>query len=319
MKLQQLRYVVETYRHNLNVSEAAEALFTSQPGVSKQIRLLEDELGVQIFIRSGKRIVSITPAGRAVLDRAEHILREVQKIKKIGGEFSSTQQAILTIAATPTILRFKLPETISAMMKQYENIQFHFKSGTSQEIADWVFRGDVDLGWTNQMLPNRPELKQLSGKSWQYALICPQNHALAQIDKIDHLTWQAITRYPLITYEQTSQSPLNRALLKEEIDDANFVLFSQDNDLIENYVGLGLGVAIVDKMACEHLSVYNPKNLVVRDITHLLEPTSLFVLMRPDIFWRDSVADLIEQMMPELHRARLEQLLYAPAVQDFSI
>ena len=150
MKLQQLRYAVETFRCNLNVSEAAERLFTSQPGVSKQIRLLEEELGVQIFIRSGKRMVAVTPAGRAVLEIAERILRDTQQIKQIGHEFTHTNKGELTIATTPTLARFRLPESVMQFLHAHSDVKFSVKQGAPNDITDMVLRGDADVAISSQ-------------------------------------------------------------------------------------------------------------------------------------------------------------------------
>ena len=148
MKLQQLRYAVEVFRHNLNVSEAAEALFTSQPGVSKQIRLLEDELGVQIFIRSGKRIVAVTQVGMAVLETAEQVLRGVRNIKNIGGEFAKTESGSFTLGATHALLRFRLPSVLAGFRALFPDVRLVLKQGSPAELMGMVFNGEVDLALT---------------------------------------------------------------------------------------------------------------------------------------------------------------------------
>ncbi|MFC2562056.1 MAG: LysR family transcriptional regulator, partial [Kingella oralis] len=148
MKLQQLRYAVEVFRHNLNVSEAAEALFTSQPGVSKQIRLLEDELGVQIFIRSGKRIVAVTQVGMAVLETAEQVLRGVRNIKNIGGEFAKTESGSFTLGATHDLLRFRLPSVLAGFRALFPDVRLVLKQGSPAELMGMVFNGEVDLALT---------------------------------------------------------------------------------------------------------------------------------------------------------------------------
>ena len=148
MKLQQLRYAVEVFRHNLNVSEAAEALFTSQPGVSKQIRLLEDELGVQIFIRSGKRIVAVTQVGMAVLETAEQVLRGVRNIKNIGGEFAKTESGSFTLGATHDLLRFRLPSVLAGFRALFPDVHLVLKQGSPAELMGMVFNGEADLALT---------------------------------------------------------------------------------------------------------------------------------------------------------------------------
>lgn len=311
MKLQQLRYVVETYRRNLNVSEAAEALFTSQPGVSKQIRLLEDELGVQIFIRSGKRIVAVTQAGQAVLEIAEHILHDVNKIKTISSEFANEDSGSLTIAATPTIARFVLPEMIRLFVQRNPDIYLTVRQGSPEAICDMVAHGKVDFAITNQIVGHLSDLQRLLGKPWQYALVAPENVCLPE-----HLAWEFLATQPLITYEYAMlpQAWLGKALLKAGQDDVRVVFCSNDNDVLLEYVRLGMGVGLVDKLAVQSCA-----DLQVRDISHLLEPAHLQIVVRQDNLLRACAYDLIELLQPELNRASIERLLYSPALQDFSI
>ncbi len=173
MKLQQLRYVVEVFRRNLNVSEAADALFTSQPGVSKQIRLLEDELGVQIFIRSGKRIVAVTPAGLSVLEMAEQVLRHVQNIKHIGDEFSDAHQGVLNIAATHHVARFRLQAALKQMAEHYPDVQLSVRQSTPAQMAEWVRNGEVDFAIGQDMPAGIHNLKLLPCGTWRYGLLVP--------------------------------------------------------------------------------------------------------------------------------------------------
>lgn len=311
MKLQQLRYVVETYRRNLNVSEAAEALFTSQPGVSKQIRLLEDELGVQIFIRSGKRIAAVTQAGQAVLEIAEQILHNVNKIKTISSEFANEDSGSLNIAATPTIARFVLPEIIRAFVQRNPDIELNVRQGSPEAVCDMVLHGEVDCAISNQMVGNSPDLRRLLGKPWQYALVLPQDVLLPE-----KLAWENVVAQPLITYEYAMlpQSWLGKALLKAGQYDVRVAFASNDNDVLLEYVRLGMGAGVVDKLAVQSCT-----DLQVRDITHLFEPAHMQIVLRQDNLLRACAYDLIELLQPELNRDSIEHLLYAPALHDFSI
>lgn len=311
MKLQQLRYVVETYRRNLNVSEAAEALFTSQPGVSKQIRLLEDELGVQIFIRSGKRIAAVTQAGQAVLEIAEQILHNVNKIKTISSEFANEDTGSLSIAATPTIARFVLPEIIRSFVQHNPDIELNVRQGSPEAVHDMVLHGEVDFAISNQMVGNSPDLRRLLGKPWQYALVLPQDVSLPE-----NVSWADIVSQPLITYEyaMSPQAWLGKALIKAGQDDVRIAFASNDNDVLLEYVRLGMGVGVVDKLAVQACSDFQ-----VVDISHLFEPTHLQIVLRPDNLLRGCAYDLIELLQPELNRDNIERLIYSPALQDFSI
>lgn len=313
MKLQQLRYAVETYRRNLNVSEAAEALFTSQPGVSKQIRLLEEELGVQIFIRSGKRMVAITPAGRAVLELAEQILRDVGKIKKISSEFANQDSGSLNIASSPTIARYVLPDVLRQFVQRYPDVKLNLRQGSPEQLNDMVLHGEVDFALCSQNWGNATELRRLLGKPWAYALVVQPENPLSQTE---HITWADIVKQALLTYDYAlqPQAALHKALAKAGQGDVRVAFASNDHDTLFTYARLGLGVAIVDKMACDNLN-----DLVVCDINHLFEPAHLHILLRQDNLLRSRAYDLIELMLPELTRETVQRLLYAPAVQDFSI
>ena len=171
MKLQQLRYALEVYRHNLNVSEAAEALFTSQPGVSKQIRLLEEELGIQIFIRSGKRIISVSQPGKAVLQTAERILHDIQNIKNIGYEFTKQDNGVLTIATTHTLARYILPPIIAEFIGMYPKVSLNIKQGTPSDIQQMVSEGKVDFAITPELPETVEELRNIPCFRWHYGLI----------------------------------------------------------------------------------------------------------------------------------------------------
>lgn len=311
MKLQQLRYVVETHRRNLNVSEAAEALFTSQPGVSKQIRLLEDELGVPIFIRSGKRIVAVTQAGQAVLTIAEQILHHVNKIKKISSEFANEDSGSLTLAATPTIARFVLPEIIRVFVQRNPDIQLNVRQGSPEMLGEMVVHGEVDFAISHQMVGHSSDLRRLLGKPWQYALVLPRDAMLPE-----NVSWQDIVAQPLLTYEyaMSPQSWLGKALLKAGCDDVRVAFASNDNDVLLEYVRLGLGVAVMDKLATRACT-----DLPVRDISHLFEPAHLQVVLRQDNLLRACAYDFLSLLQPEWHRDNIQRLLYPTDLQDFSI
>ena len=197
MKLQQLRYAVEVFRHNLNVSEAAEALFTSQPGVSKQIRLLEDELGVQIFIRSGKRIVAVTQVGMAVLETAEQVLRGVRNIKNIGGEFAKTESGSFTLGATHDLLRFRLPSVLAGFRALFPDVRLVLKQGSPAELMGMVFNGEADLALTMDVAGDGEDLRKLSFGEWRYVLVLPRGHELADKEEISLADVAAL---PLLTY-----------------------------------------------------------------------------------------------------------------------
>lgn len=316
MKLQQLRYVVETVRRNLNVSEAAEALFTSQPGVSKQIRLLEEEIGVAIFIRSGKRIVAVTRAGKAVVEMAEQILRDVQKIKNIGHEFSQSGNGILTIAASYTHARYILPSLIADFKSIYPNLKLFIRQGTPEQVAEMVYHGEVDFAISSEMPPT-VELKRLLCTPWDYILLLPPNHDLNKIAK-NNLTLNDLMDYPLITYDYAThnRSVLGRALAETENNQWRWAFTCGDNDLLKTYVRLGLGIGILDKVAYQ---IDSDQDLNYIEINHLFEASFTQLIFRNDVILRHYDYDFIQRVSPNLNRERVDKLLYAPAIDDFSI
>lgn len=314
MKLQQLRYAVETFRCNLNVSEAAERLFTSQPGVSKQIRLLEDELGVQIFIRSGKRIVAVTPAGQAVLEIAERILRDTQQIKHIGQTFTQNHHGKLTLATTPTLARFRLPEVVARFLQQHPDVQLTVKQAAPHELAAMVWRGDVDCAISSQNPHNAGgELRRLLCERWGYALLLPKKHPLVDVP---HLTWADIMAQTLLTYEYMlhGEAPLGRALARSDVKACRVALAANDVDVLQTYVRLGLGVGLVDA-AIE----LKDDDLILRDVSWLFEPDDVQILLRQDGLISHYIYDFFEYFCENLTRERVDKLLYAPPIEDFSI
>lgn len=315
MKLQQLRYAVEVLRRNLNVSEAADALFTSQPGVSKQIRLLEEELGVQIFIRSGKRMVAVTQAGQVILERASQILREVQNIKNIGREFSDINAGVLTVAATHQVIRFRLPETVAFFTQKYPDVHLVLKQGSPDEIEQWVFNGEADLALGAQMNGELGNVRHLPCGEWHYVLLVPHHHDLA---KKRALTLPEITAYPLLTDDSAFQagSPLARAFHRARLSHYRVAFQSSDSEVLKSYVRLGLGVALVESSA---FCSTKDSDLTAIDVSSLFDVSFYQIALRNDTLIRSYTYDFIEYFYPSLNKERVNQLLYTPSIEDFSI
>jgi LysR family transcriptional regulator, cys regulon transcriptional activator len=198
MKLQQLRCLTEVVRRGLNVSEAAEALHTSQPGVSKQIRALEDELGVEVFARHGKRLVAVTEPGKAVIAIAERILAEAHNLRRAGEEYANDKLGTLTIAATHTQARYALPKAVAAFKRRYPNVELLIHQGNPTQICDQVIAGEADLGVATEMIGERPELVSLPVYQWNRCVVVPPKHPLLKAGRV---TLEKIAEYPIVTYD----------------------------------------------------------------------------------------------------------------------
>lgn len=247
MKLQQLRYLVEVARHGLNVSDAAEALHTSQPGVSKQIKLLEDELGVVVFERSGKRLTSITEPGRAILDIAERILREAGNMKRVGEEFADGESGALVIATTHTQARYALPSVVARFIEKHPKVRLSMHQGSPTQIAEWTLKGEADIAIATEALDQYPQLLMLPCYQWTHCVIAPDGHPVLDGRP---LSLAELARWPLITYDSAfaGRSRINAAFERAHLS-PNVVLAAIDADVIKTYVNLGLGLGIIAHQA----------------------------------------------------------------------
>ncbi|UXY16756.1 HTH-type transcriptional regulator CysB [Chitiniphilus purpureus] len=309
MKLQQLRYLVEVAKQGLNVSEAAEKLHTSQPGISKQIRLLEDELGVQIFIRNGKRVVDVTAPGREILRIAERMLMQAQNLKRIGEEFVNVEGGSLTIATTHTQARYALPETVKAFLERYPKVRLSIKQGSPTQISEMVVEGEADLAVATEGIDHYPELAMLDCYDWNRSVVVPDGHPLTTLERA--LALEDIAAYPLITYDFafTGRSKINRAFEQRNLT-PNVVLTAIDTDVIKTYVRLGLGIGLIASMA------YEPEHdtgLDVIDAGHLFEKSTTHIGIRRDAYLRGYAFDFIQLFAPHLTREVVRQNLLCEA------
>jgi len=304
MKLQQLRYIWEVAHHDLNVSATAQSLYTSQPGISKQIRLLEDELGIEIFSRSGKHLTNITPAGQDVLELAGQVLRQVNEIKSVAQEHSDPNKGSISIATTHTQARYKLPETIKAFIKKYPKVSLHMKQGTPMQISEMASEGEADFAIATEALSLFDNLVMMPCYRWNRSDVVPKNHALAQSSK---LTLKELALFPIVTYVFgfTGRSKLDDAFNRENLI-PQVVFTATDADVIKTYVRLGLGVGIIASMA------YDPKtdsDLVAIDAQHLFQPSTTKVGFRRGTFLRGYMYDFMELFAPHLTREVVNQCL----------
>ncbi|MCB1710621.1 MAG: HTH-type transcriptional regulator CysB, partial [Halioglobus sp.] len=247
MKLQQLRYIWEVAHHDLNVSATAQSLYTSQPGISKQIRLLEDELGVEIFARSGKHLTHVTPAGEVILQTAGEVLRKVESIKQVAQEYSNEKKGTLSIATTHTQARYALPATIKSFMQRYPDVSLHMHQGTPMQISEMAADGTVDFAIATEALELFSDLIMMPCYRWNRCILVPRDHPLTQLSK---LTLEAVAEHPIVTYVFgfTGRSKLDEAFVEKGLE-PRVVFTAADADVIKTYVRLGLGIGIVAAMA----------------------------------------------------------------------
>lgn len=304
MKLQQLRYVWEVSRHELNVSVTADKLYTSQSGISKQIRLLEDELGIPIFVRNGKHFIGITEAGQQIVALAGAILGKTRDIRNVAQECRDDRIGSLSIATTHTQARYALPPVIQAFMQRYPGVKLNIQQGTPSQIADMASRGLVDLAIATESLELFDNLIMLPCYRWNRCVLVRHDHPLARVSS---LTLAKLAEYPLITYVFgfTGRSQLDQAFEQAGLH-PRLALTAVDADVIKTYVRLGLGVGIVAHMA------YDPtidRDLVAIEASHLFAPSTTRIGFRRDMFLRRFIYDFMVSFAPHLTRERVDQAL----------
>jgi len=301
MKLQQLRYLCEVANQGLNLSKAAEILHTSQPGISKQVRLLENELGVDIFVRNGKRVVETTPPGRAIIEIAERMLRDAKNLKQVGQEFANEAIGSLTIATTHTQARYALPSAIKHFTARYPKVKLILRQGNPTQISELVTSGIADIAIATEAIELFDELVMLPCYQWNRCIVVPPRHPLLRLEK---LTLEAIAQYPIITYDFafTGRSKINQAFDAKKLV-PNVVLTAIDADVIKTYVELGLGIGILAQMAFDPK---REKHLRSIDASHLFEPSTTRIGIGRNSYLRGYVYDFIEIFAPHLNHAAIK-------------
>ena len=311
MKLQQLRYLVEVARSNLNVSEAAEVLYTSQPGVSKQIKLLEDELGVVVFERSGKRLTAVTEPGKRVLEIAERILREVQNIKRVGNEYAGGDSGSLAIAATHTQARYALPAVVKQFVEKYPKVRLSMHQGSPTQIAEWTLKGEADIAIATETLDQYGQLVILPCYQWGHCLVAPEGHPVLE-EK--NLSLAALTKWPLITYDPAfaGRSRINKAFERAQLE-PNIVLAAIDADVIKTYVGLGLGLGIIAQMAYDPARDVGLKSV---DVSNLFGSNTTRIGLRRGTYLRRFEYDFINLFASHLTKRAVDMAMVGAGAND---
>ena len=295
MKLQQLRYVWEVTRHNLNVSDTAQSLYTSQPGISKQIRLLEDELKLEIFARSGKHLTHVTPAGEEIVRMAGEIVRQTDSIKQLAQEYSSQKEGRLSIATTNTQAKYALPQVVKEFREMYPDVTLQMQQGSPEQIAALAASGDVDFAIATEGLELFNDLIMMPCYKWNRSVVVPEGHPLT---KQKEITLESLGNYPLVTYVfwATGRSKLDEAFKNIDVT-PNVVFTATDADVIKSYVKLGIGVGIVAGMAFDAVA---DEGLVSMDASHLFDSSVTHIGFRRGTFLRRYMLDFIEKFAPHL-------------------
>jgi LysR family cys regulon transcriptional activator len=314
MNLHQFRYVREAVRRGLNLTEAAKALHTSQPGVSKAILELEEELGVQIFQRHGKRLRRVTEPGEQVLASIERILQEIDNLRRIGDEFSRQERGTLSIATTHTQARYMLPGPVALLRRRFPDVRVALHQGNPDQVARMLIDGAADIGLATESLEEHPELITLPCYDWQHVVVVPAGHALAEGPPP---TFEQLAEQPLVSYHPsfTGRRRIDQAFAQRRLR-PDFVLEAIDSDVIKTYVRLGLGVGIVAEMAMREEAA--DAGLVARPVGHLFGRNVSRVAFRRGAYLRHFVYTFAELLSDRLTRALIERAV-AGGGEDYEL
>jgi LysR family transcriptional regulator, cys regulon transcriptional activator len=304
VNLQQLKYLCAIVDNGLNVSDAAEALYTSQPGISKQIRQLEDELGLRVFVRQGKRLATLTPAGEVVVATARRALREIGNLKRVADEFRREDAGVLGIATTHTQARYVLPPVLSKFATRFPKVRLVLHQGNPTQVAEQTRSGEVDVGIATEALDDYPDIVALPCFRWNRGILVPKGHPLAAIHP---LTLEALAQYPIVTYDFsfTGRSAINAAFSARGLE-PNIVLTALDSDVIKTYVELGMGVGIVARMAFDQAK---DAGFELLDASHLFAASTTRLALRKGVFLRGFVYEFIALFAGQYTRAAIDAAL----------
>ncbi|MDR2365780.1 MAG: CysB family HTH-type transcriptional regulator [Zoogloeaceae bacterium] len=307
MNFQQLRIVREAIRQNFNLTDVASALFTSQPGVSKHIKDLEDELGVEIFTRRGKRLLGLTEPGRELSGVVERILIDTQNLRHIADQFSNRESGNFVIATTHTQARYALPDVIKWFKESYPRVHLALYQGSPKEIVDMLVVGEADVGIATEGLSNEERLAIFPCYHWRHAVIVPQNHPLVKIHAKGKLSLETIAKYPIITYHA---GLTGRSHIDESFDRAglapDIVLSAIDADVIKTYVALGLGIGLIASMAFDPSQ---DRDLALLESETLFARNTTLIGVRKGAWLRDYAYAFIEKLVPGLAAINIKETI----------
>lgn len=317
MNFQQLRSVREAARRGFNLTEVAQWLHTSQPGVSRQIRELEDELGLEIFVRAGKRLTGLTAPGAALMPIVERLLIEADNLKRAGDDFAHQGRGTLRIAATHSQARYALPHAVRDFRSTHPRVALHMHQGSPHQIAQMLIDGSADVGIATEALAQYDELVALPCYSWTHVVVLPPDHELASLRTPGSLSLQQLARHPIVTYESgyTGRAHIDQAFAKAGLA-PEVVLQAMDADVIKTYVELGLGVGIVAAIAFDEA---RDTHLRAIDARHLFAANMTRLAVRRGAYLRDYVYAFIAGFSPPLTKVLVQRALQAPPGTDFGL
>lgn len=304
MNFQQLRIIRETVRRNYNLTEVGNALYTSQSGVSKHIKDLEDELGIELFIRKGKRLLGLTDPGKELLGIVERMLLDAKNIKQLAEQFSQSDKGQLTIATTHTQARYALPKVVSQFKKAFPKVHLALHQGSPNEIAEMLSDGRADIGIATEAISQIPELATFPYYSWHHAVIVPKGHPLEKLQKI---SLEDLAEHPIVTYHEgfTGRQIIDETFLKANIT-PDIVMSALDADVIKTYVELGLGIGIIASMAYQK---DRDTQLTLLESSHLFTNNTTRIAIRKGHYLRGYAYKFIELCSKELTESDIKLAL----------
>ncbi len=308
MKLQQLRYLLAIVDNGLNITAASERLHTSQPGVSKQIRQLEEELGLQLFVRKGKSLAAVTAGGEEVIARARKVVQEVENIRAVAANAHRETEGTLSIATTHTQARYILPDVVQGFRERYPNVSLELHQGTSEQIADLLEARAVDFAIASGGQELFADLVLLPCYRWDRTILVPRDHELARSEEVP--TIRSLARYPLVTYvfSFSGESSLKQAFAAEGLE-PDVVFTARDADVIKTYVRMGMGVGIVAAMAHD---CADREDLIAIDAAGLFPRSTTWIGFRRDTVLKRYMHDFMRLFAPHLTDERVARCLAAP-------
>ena len=302
MKLQQLRCISQIVQSEFNISKASEVLNTSQPGVSKQIKLLEDEIGIKIFQRNGKRLVGLTDPGKKVLGSIEVILQESNNINVIAEEYIQKDQGTFTIATTHTQARYKLPKVVEEFVKKYPKINLNIHQGNPSQVTEQIISGEADVGIATESINLSEDIHTIPCYQWNRCIVMPKNHPLTKARRI---TLEDLALYPMITYDYAfTGSTIVSEVFKNANIEPNIMLTAIDADVIKTYVSLNMGIGLIAEMAYDSTTDYP---MVSRDVSHLFPLSTTYIGIRREKFLRKYTSDFIRMFIPQTSKKELKK------------